>query len=122
MITFSELMGDPDLFESVTRTQRVQTTNSYGETTITPTSTTIQAVVTSPGKPGLTRFEDAQTYADAIRVITASPLNGAVVGQQPDLIVWKGQTYIVAIVNDYQSFGFSDAICKLVDYEDQPNV
>ncbi len=122
MISLSEIMGDPDLTESVTRIQRVATTNVYGETTITPTSSTILAVVTSPAKAGVMRFEDAQTYADAIRVVTASPLNAAVVGQQPDQIVWKGQTYIVSMVNDYQSFGFSDAICKLVDLQDQPNV
>lgn len=122
MISLVELMADPDLVESVTRIQRVQTTNSYGETTVTPTSSSILAVVTSPSKPGVMRFEDAQTYADVIRVVTASPLNGAVAGQQPDQIVWKGQTYIVSMVNDYQSFGFSDAICKLVDLQDQPNV
>ncbi|MEC4682376.1 MAG: hypothetical protein VST70_01660 [Nitrospirota bacterium] len=122
MISLSELMSDPDLTESVTRIVRVLTVNTFGETTITPTSSTILAVVTSAAKPGVMRFEDAQTYADAIRVVTSSPLNGAVVGQMPDHIVWKGQTYIVSMVNDYQSFGFSDAICKLVDLQDQPNV
>ena len=122
MINLSELMSDPDLTESVTRIERVLTINAYGETTITPTSSTILAVVTSAAKPGVMRFEDAQTYADVIRVVTASPLNGVVVGQMPDQIVWKGQTYLVSMVNDFQSFGFSDAICKLVDLQDQPNV
>ena len=55
-------------------------------------------------------------------VVTSSPLNGAVAGQQPDLIVWNGQTYIVTIVNDYQANGYTRAICKLTDYQDQPNV
>lgn len=122
MIDVSEVVLDPELTQTVTRIQRIQTLNGYGETTITNQSSQIQAVVTSPGKPGLMRFEDAQTYADAIRVTTNSPLNGPVVGQQPDLIVWNGQTYVVAIVNDYQANGFSDAICKLTDYQDQPNV
>lgn len=122
MISVAELMTDPDLVEPVTRIQRIQTVNSYGETTITESSSQIQAVVTSPGKTGVVRLEDAQTYQDTIKVTTSAPLNGASVGQQPDLIVWNGQTYVVQLTNDYQSSGFTRAICKLVDYLDQPNV
>lgn len=122
MISVAELMSDPDLVQTITRTQRVQTINAYGEVAVTSTSTSILAVVTSPGKTGLMRLEDAQTYQDTIRVVTSSPLNAGVVGQQPDLIVWNGQTYIVVLTNDYQAFGFTDAVCKLTDYQDQPNV
>ncbi len=122
MISVSELMADPDLVQSVIRIQRVLTVNSYGETTVVSTSSTLQAIVTSGPKTGLMRFEDAATYQDTIKVVTSSPLNAGVVGQQPDLIVWNGQNYIVTLTNDYQSNGFTRAVCKLVDLQDQPNV
>lgn len=121
MLDLSEVVSDPAYTQAVTRVQRTQTVNNYGETTTATISTTIQAVVTSPGKPGLQRFDDYQTYADLIQVTTTSRLNGAAVGQQPDLIVWQGQTYVIAIVNDYAAFGFTRAVCKLTDLQDQPH-
>jgi hypothetical protein len=110
---------DPRFLQAVTRVQRVEVVNAYGETTTTDTSTTIQAVVTSPAKVGMQRFEDLQSYADTILVTTQSPLNGPTVGGQPDQIIWRGQTYIVAVANDYAGFGFTRAVCKLTDPEGQ---
>ncbi|MBC7074664.1 MAG: hypothetical protein H5T98_01050 [Syntrophomonadaceae bacterium] len=112
---------DPEFMQPVTRVQRAEVVNQYGETTVTSTSTTIQAVCTSPSKTGMMRFDDAQTYQDTIQVTTLSPLNGPTVGGQPDLIVYKGQTFVVAIVNDYQSFGYTRAVCKLTDLQDVNN-
>ena len=108
---------DPAFLQPVTRVQRAEVINTYGETTTTNTSTTIQAVVKSGAKPGMMRFEDMQTYADTITVICQSPLNGPTVGGQPDQIIWRGQTFVVAVVNDYQGFGYTRAICKLTDLQ-----
>lgn len=110
---------DPAFVQTVTRVQRAEVVNAYGETTVTQTSTQIQAVVTSPTKAGMLRFEDYQTYADVIKVTTQGPLNGPTVGGQPDQIIWRGQTYVVAVSNDYSAFGFTRAICKLVDLQGQ---
>lgn len=121
MLDLSEIVSDSDFTQAVTRVQRTESVNSYGETTTSNVSTTIQAVVTSPGKPGMQRFEDYQSYADMIQVTTTSRLNGPAVGQQPDLIVWQGQTYVVAVVNDYAAFGFTRAQCKLTDLQEQPH-
>ncbi len=112
---------DPAFLQPVTRVTRAEVINAYGETTTTNTSTVIQAVVRTASKPGLMRFEDMATYADTITVITQSPLNGPTVGGQPDQILWRGQTYVVAVVNDYQGFGFTRAICKLTDLQGQNN-
>ena len=108
---------DPRFLQAVTRVQRAEVVDSYGETTTTNTTTTIQAVVTSPAKIGMQRLEDLQSYADTILVTTQSPLNGPTVGGQPDQIIYRGQTYVVAVVNDYAGFGFTRAVCKLTDPE-----
>lgn len=121
MLDLSEIVSDPAFTQAVTRVQRVQTVNGFGETTTGTVSSTIQAVITSPGKLGMQRFADLQTYADVIQVTTTSRLNGPAVGQQPDLIIWQGQTYVVAVVNDYAAFGFSRAVCKLTDPQGQPH-
>lgn len=120
MINVRELVTDTDFTQAITRIVRTETINSNGESVVTPASTTIQAVVTSPSMQDLLRFEDATAYKDAIKVTTASPLNPASVGHQPDLIVYHGETYIVAQSNDYQDFGYTRAICKLIDLQDQP--
>ena len=112
---------DPRFLQAVTRVQRVEVVNAYGETTTTTTSSTIQAVVTSPGKPGMQRLEDFESYADVIQVTTQSPLTGPTVGGQADQIIYKGQTYVVAVVNDYAGFGFTKALCKLTDPEGAAN-
>lgn len=112
---------DPEFLQPVVRVQRGEVINGYGETTTAPTSSTIQAVVTSPAKVGMQRFEDFQSYADTILVTTRSPLNGPTSGGQPDQIIYRGQTYVVAVVNDYAGFGFTQAVCKLTDPEAQNN-
>lgn len=114
MLDLSDAL-DPEFMQPVVRVQRIEVINAYGETTTTSVRSTIQAVVTSGSKQGIMRFEDMQTYADTIKVITAGPLNAPTVGGQPDQILWRGQTYIVAIANDYQGFGYTRAICKLTD-------
>lgn len=121
MLNVASVVSDPRFTQSVTRMQRAETINQYGESVITSTSTTIAAVITSPGKTGLMRFEDAQTYQDTIKVTTTSPLNGPTATSQPDLIVWQGQNYAVTIVNDYAQFGYTRAICKLIDLQGRPN-
>lgn len=121
MINVSRVVNDPRFTQPITRIQRTEVLNAYGETTTVNTTTTIQATVTSPSKTGIMRFADAQTYADTIQITTFSNLNGPAIGSQPDLIVWQGQTFIVAIVNDYCTFGYTRATCKLTDLQDLPH-
>ena len=120
MINVASVVIDPRFTQVVTRIQRAETINSYGESVLTLTSTQITAVVTSGAKTGMMRFEDAQTYADTITLATTVRLNGPSVGYQADHIVWQGQTYAVALTSDYNAFGYTRATCKLVDVEDQP--
>lgn len=118
MLNLSEAF-DPDFVQPITRVQRTEVIDSYGETTTTNNSTTILAVVTSPAKAGMQRFEDFESYADTIMVTTQSPLNGPTIGGQPDQIIYRGQTYVVSVVNDYAGFGFTRAICKITDLQGQ---
>lgn len=110
---------DPRFMQPVIRVQREEVVNDFGEVTLDSFQTTIMAVVTSPTQPGLMRtWADMQTYGDVIQVTTFSPLNSASIGQQPDQIIYKGQTFVVSITNDYLAFGYMRALCKLVDLQE----
>lgn len=121
MLNVSDIVSDPDFTQPVTRVVRTETVNNYGESVIASSQSTIQAVVTSPSVQELLRFDDATAYKDAIKVTTASRLNADSVGLQADLILYHGETYIVAVSNDYSDFGYTRAICFLIDLQDQPN-
>ena len=117
MLNVSRVVLNPMLLQSVQRTQRAEVINTYGESVLTPTVTTIQAIVTNPSMQDLIRFPEATAYKDAIIVSTASSLTPDTVGSQPDMILWRGSNYIVAFTNDNSSYGYTRAICKLVDLQ-----
>ena len=121
MINVADVVMDVDFVQPVTRIVRTETVNSYGESVLSSASSTIQAVVTNPSAQELLRFSDATAYRSAIRVTTGSRLNADSVGLQPDLILYHGEHYIVSVTNDYSDFGFTRAICNLIDMQDQPN-
>lgn len=110
---------DPRFMQPVIRVQRKEVINEYGEVGVQSSRSTIMAVVTSPAQPGLMRtFPDMQTYGDVIQVATFGPLNSATITGQPDQIIYKGQTFVVSITNDYLAFGYMRALCKLVDLQE----
>jgi len=121
MIDVSDIVSDPDFTQTITQVVRSETVNDFGESIITSVSSLINAVVTSPNSQELLMFDDATAYKDVIRVTTVSRLNADSVGKQPDLIIYHGENYKVAVTNDYSDFGYTRALCTLIDLQDQPN-
>jgi len=121
MIDVSDIVSDTDFTQTITRVVRSETINSFGESVITSSNLLIDAVVTSPSTQELLMFPDATAYKDMIRVTTVSRLNSDSVGKQPDLIIYHGENYKVAVTNDYSDFGYTRALCTLIDLQDQPN-
>jgi hypothetical protein len=118
MIDMSEVLDDTDFTQTVTRIQRNETINQYGESVLTSVTSQIVASITSPNAQELLRFADATAYKDAITVITKVNLNGVSFGSQPDIIFYHGNNYIVEVTNDYNDFGFTVATCKLLDLQE----
>ena len=121
MIDVSDVVSDPDFTQTITRVVRSETVNDFGESIIISVSSLIDAVVTSPTTQELLMFPEATAYRDVIRVTTVSRLNADSVGKQPDLILYHGENYKVLITNDYSDFGYTRALCVLIDLQDQPN-
>ena len=118
MIDMSEILDDQDFTQIVTRIQRTEIVNDYGESVLFNETSQIRASITSPNAQELLRFPDATAYKDAITVITKVNLNGDSFGAQPDIIQYHGNNYIVEITNDYNDFGFNVAFCKLLDLQE----
>lgn len=118
MIDMSEVLDDTDFTQTVTRIQRNETINQYGESVLTSVTSQIVASITSPTKQDLLRLPDATAYSDAITVITKVNLNSATFGGQPDIIQYHGNNYLVNVTNSYNDFGFVVAICTLLDLQE----
>lgn len=95
--------------------RRVETVNSYGESVVNVTDTTIFAVITF-GKTDLARDPDGQTEPQDIVVHTPYRLIGPAIGFQPDIIIWLGRQYVVAKPLNYSRYGrgFVSAECTSI--------
>src|SRR5579871_6678910 len=96
--------------ETFTVLRRFETVNSYGESTVTTKQYPAVGSVTPGGDNSLSREDAFQTEAKTITVVTAFLLRGPSTnpaGQnfQPDIVVWRGDSYVVRSLNDYSRYG-----------------
>ena len=124
---------DPDFADLVSVVRRAENVGSNGYDA--PISTTYANVVATviPGGKSLKRDDAAQHAPAEIDVIMpiqqvnvaggSLRLQGVAEGFQPDLVVWKGDSYVVRDVNDYTRLGMGwvEARCESYDSEDQPD-
>jgi hypothetical protein len=90
------------------------------------------ANVTTVNVPGVvTMYSDAEVIREQfpeieyatriISVVCKFMLQTAVSGYQPDLLVWRGDSYLIQKVSPYPQFGsgFYEAVCSSIDLNDQ---
>lgn len=107
--------------------RRRQIMGSNGVTTVQNTYYRAQRGSIGPaGASVLERLADQQFAGKALDVITQFRLRGPakeVQGYsfQPDLVIWKGDYYIVQSVSDFSQYGagFVQAVVTSIDYVDQ---
>ena len=116
-------------FLSGTRTfnieRRQETIGSNGRTMVTVTVLLGHGTIT-PGSGGVSREDSFETQGKSITVVTRMRLYGVAAngsGQvfQPDRIIWRGDKFQVASLNDMTEFGggYVVAVCNSVDLVDQ---
>lgn len=125
-IDVSDILADTFIAgEPFTVTRRSESVNSFGESVVTPSTFTAAGSIVPIGDNSLLREEAFETGANTIRVITTFRLRGVsqAVGQnyQPDLVVWKGNSFIVRTVEDYTQYGAGMVVaeCSSIDFVDQ---
>lgn len=112
--------------ERFTVMRRQETVNNLGKSVITATSVTAIGSVVPTGDNSLVREEAFQTQAKTIKVTTKFRLRGVskdagALNYQPDIVVWKGNNYLVRTVDDYTQYGAGmvEAECSSIDLVDQ---
>lgn len=117
----SDVLLDADFAESLTVNRIAQTVDpTTGLAVQTTTTLTIVAVVTQGSMNPVIRAEDYELSRKTITVHSQSKLQAAVVGSQPDVVVWNGSNYITKMVSNWSHFGagFYAAECELQDTQE----
>jgi hypothetical protein len=124
----TDVLFDPDIAgETFTVVRRQEIVNSAGVSTITETRyDDVAGSIQPTGDQSLTRAEAFSHQSDSLRVITTFLLRGVSQDMsgnnfQPDLVLWKGDYYIVTSVDDYSQYGagFVQADCIAFNYMTQ---
>ena len=121
-IDVSQIALSPEFSEPVTVISRTDTIGANGRTTQTETQTgNVPAIVMPATQNDLLRLDDSQRQNRAMQVITTYRLQGPRTGQQPDLVYWRGDRYIVAVAEPWmQGAGYIKAIVHSIDSVEVP--
>lgn len=116
----STVLLDPDFTDNFSVTRRQETVDNNGFSTVVPVTTQQIGVVTAASPNQLDRLAEADIFKRAINVVTKFKLQGEVVGYKPDLVVWRGDNYIVKEIDLYPQYGagFIQALCVSEDLVD----
>ncbi len=109
------LLGDPLFTSGITVTRRPQVVDGTGTAQVGSSSQfTLTAVVTPASGSTLRLLPEALRTETYIEVFSQTPLNTGADGFFPDLVTWKGGSYVVTQVTDYTAFGagFVRALCQ----------
>lgn len=117
-IDVSDLLTDPDFTDKATLIHRAQTVNNKGRAALTETIVTppITVVVQNIDTEILEKYPDLATLSDKITVWYRGVLTAESVNGYSDVVVWKGDRYLVKYVDeDYMNFGkgWTKAVCVL---------
>lgn len=126
-VDVTEVVLDPEIAgERFVVIRRQEVVNDKGRSVLTTTQAAAVGSVTPTGDNSLVREEAFSAQLNSILVITPFRLRGVSKdGQgrtfQPDLVLWKGQHYIVRSLNEYDRYGAGliEAECVAFDYQER---
>jgi uncharacterized membrane protein len=127
MINVSMALISPMLVSSFAVNRRVQTVGINGRVSIIAQAFAgVFGVIYPSDNNELQRLADLQVTGKTITVITRFALRSEAetsgTEYQPDIVVWRGDNFLVKHVEDWSSFGpgFVLAICTSIDLVDMP--
>jgi hypothetical protein len=126
-LDISDVLLDPSFTDTFQVQRRLETVDINGRSTTRTSTSNTFGVVTAASPNDLSRLPDADVYHRVLSVVTQFKLRGETAdgsgsNWKPDLIVWRGNSYIVKEVDLYPQFGagFVQAICASEDLVDMP--
>ena len=115
----SDILTDPDFVDSsLICLRQVQTVGSNGLAVNVEKKINFSGVVTSDSGARLVRTPTGERIQDNMTIHTQFVLTDGARGLSADVVVWNGQRYTVAMVNDYSTYGrgFIVASCDLIPF------
>lgn len=119
----TEVLLDPDFFDSLVCTRNVQTVGDDGLAANVDTDTPFIGVVTSDSGDVLVRLATGSRVKGSILVVTKFRLLEGAPGIDADVVTWDGSRYTVTTVNNYSRYGagFVEAYCDLIPIQGAGN-
>jgi hypothetical protein len=114
----SIILLDPQFTDTFSVTSRMQSTNQYGEVVLAPTTLPgILGVVTPANRADLLRLPETERGNRAITIFSQHRLQSAANSQEPDWVIWRGDTFVVKVLIPWTAFGpgWTRAICTSID-------
>ena len=116
---------DPMLADKFNVIRRAETVDAHGRsTTVNTAFPNVVGVVNMAEDEQLLRqeFPEMQYATRVISIVCKFRLQTAVRGYQPDLVVWRGNSYVVRAVDPYPQYGngFYEATASAIDLADTP--
>lgn len=117
----TSVLLDPEFTDSFTVLRRQEIIDAHGRSTLNiVTFPAVIGVVTSSNPNDLDRPEEYEAFTRTISVVTKFRARGEVTGYQPDIIVWRGDNFVVKHIDLYPQFGagFYQLDCESMDRTD----
>ena len=116
MLSLKHAVINPRFTQPIIRIIRGSSVNDYGELITVERKSTIQAVVSVPKDSDIIRWQEGSSHTKFILVTTTVKLNPENEPGNNDIIVYRNDRYQVLSVDDYSGFGYTRAVCQLMDY------
>ena len=120
LLDVSSILLDPDLADTITVLRRIEWVGTNGRSTTSVQKIGTIGVVTMASPNDLDRAAETQVTTRTISVVTKFKARGEAQGYQPDIILWRGDNYVVKSIEPYPQFGagFVQLQCDSMDIQD----
>jgi hypothetical protein len=112
MLDVADVLQDPDLAQTLTVRRAVVAVDDNGRAAETPSTLTISGVVAPATDEQLQRLAEGDRSSETIAVYTATRLTDGDDTHGPDVVAWKGGTYLVKSVWDWSDYGYFEALAQ----------
>lgn len=122
LLDVTVVLNSPMFMTTFTVVRRVNSVDDYGRTVVNEDRIELSGVIVPAGLNTQERPKEYATGRRSIAVYTQFRLRPQVDGSIPDLVLYRGDDYLVETVEDYTVFGagFVQAYCTSQDLQDQP--
>lgn len=117
----SDVLLCPEFTDNYVIQRNVETLSDMGRSIITPTKIKSFGVVTMASGRDLQRLPDYEVLERVIKITTKTRLQSEAKNVQPDIIIWRGDSYVVKDIKLYPQFGqgFYSVLAASIDLTDR---